>query len=60
MKWEIEKHNWSGFREGFKKTSNVSTLTAFTEDAIAVMLAWENQRLLIGESLPVPMKHMLN
>ncbi|MFW5936401.1 MAG: hypothetical protein ACOCSC_03860 [Candidatus Hadarchaeota archaeon] len=30
MKWEIEKHNWSGFREGFKKTSNVSTLTAFT------------------------------
>lgn len=90
MKGDIEKHGWSGFRESFKKTSNVSTLTAFTEDAIAiigaslaligilltqltgnpffdgfsalligitlmffaVMLAWENQRLLIGESLP--------
>ncbi len=90
MKGEIEKHGWSGFRECFRKTSNVSTLTAFTEDTIAiigagmaligiwltqltgnpffdgfsalligitlmffaVMLAWENQRLLIGESLP--------
>jgi cation diffusion facilitator family transporter len=90
MKKEIERRNWSGFREAFRKTSNVTTLTALTEDAIAlagagialfgvylsratgnpmydaasafliglllmgfaVALAWENKRLLLGESLP--------
>jgi len=90
MRADIRKHDWSGFREAFQKTSNVSTLTAFTEDTIAisgitlaffgivlteltgnpifdsvaailiglllmgfaVALAWENKRLLIGESLP--------
>ncbi|WP_049969429.1 cation diffusion facilitator family transporter [Haladaptatus cibarius] len=90
MKIEINRRNWSGFREAFRKTSNVTTLTALTEDAIAlggagialfgvfltrytgnpmydaasaliiglmlmsfaVALAWENKRLLLGESLP--------
>ena len=88
---DIRRHGWSGFREAFHKTSNVTTLTALTEDTIAliglglafvgilgtqltgnplfdavaafligillmgfaVALAWENQRLLIGESLPL-------
>ena len=90
MKIDIRQHEWSGFREAFRKTSNVTTLTAFTEDTIAlvglglaffgilgtqltgnplfdataafliglmlmgfaVALAWENKRLLLGESLP--------
>jgi cation diffusion facilitator family transporter len=90
MQVDIEKHDWSGFAEAFRKTSNVTTLTAFTEDTIAliglglalvgiflsdftgnplfdaisalligvmlmgfaVALAWENKRLLMGESLP--------
>jgi len=90
LKRQIEVHNWSGYREAFRKTSDVTTLTAFTEDTIAasgagiallgvyltqvthdpvfdaaaalliglmlmgfaVALAWENKRLLLGESLP--------
>ncbi|USZ66702.1 cation diffusion facilitator family transporter [Halorussus salilacus] len=90
MKADIEQHEWSGLREAFRKTSNVTTLTAFTEDTIALVgagialfgvyltrvtgnyiydavsalliglmlmgfalaLAWENKRLLLGESLP--------
>ncbi|WP_132059173.1 cation diffusion facilitator family transporter [Halorussus amylolyticus] len=90
MKVDIEQHQWSGLREAFSKTSNVTTLTAFTEDTIALVgagialfgiylsrvtgnqlydavsalligimlmgfalaLAWENKRLLLGESLP--------
>ncbi|WP_115865319.1 cation diffusion facilitator family transporter [Halorussus litoreus] len=90
MQADIEQHDWSGLREAFQKTSNVTTLTAFTEDTIAmtgagialfgvyleqvtgnyiydavsalligimlmgfaIALAWENKRLLIGESLP--------
>ncbi|MFB6164359.1 MAG: cation diffusion facilitator family transporter [Haloarculaceae archaeon] len=90
MEDEIESHGWSGFYEAFRKTSEVSTLTALTEDTIAisglgialvgltltyltgnpvfdglaalliglalmsfaVALAWENKRLLLGESLP--------
>ncbi|MEE6210638.1 cation diffusion facilitator family transporter [Salarchaeum sp. III] len=89
MRADIRRHDWSGFREAFRKTSNVTTLTAFTEDLIAisglalalvgvflsdftgnpmydaaaalligvllmgfaVALAWENKRLLLGESL---------
>ena len=91
MREEIDSREWSGFIEAFRKTSNVTTLTALTEDAIALAglvlalvgialtsvtgdpvydataafliglllmgfalaLAWENKRLLLGESLPV-------
>lgn len=90
MQAQIEEHDWSGLREAFRKTSDVTTLTALTEDAIAlagaaigmvgiyltdttgnhiydgiaalliglllmgfaVALAWQNKRLLLGESLP--------
>lgn len=90
MKGQIERHGWSGFREAFHKTSDVTVLTALTEDTIAMVgagiallgiylsrvtgnplydavsafligvllmgfaiaLAWENKRLLLGESLP--------
>ncbi|EMA52912.1 cation diffusion facilitator family transporter [Halococcus thailandensis] len=90
MRRQIDDHGWSGFREAFRKTSDVTTLTALTEDTIAisgaglalfgvflsritgnplydavaalliglllmgfaVALAWENKRLLLGESLP--------
>ena len=90
MSRQIDEHDWSGFREAFRKTSDVTTLTALTEDAIAmagagialfgvylsrvtgnplfdaaaalliglmlmgfaIALAWENKRLLLGESLP--------
>lgn len=90
MQIDIDEHGWSGFVEAFRKTSNVTTLTAFTEDLIALVglslalvgvfltdftgnpiydataalligfmlmgfalaLAWENKRLLLGESLP--------
>jgi len=33
---EIEAHGWSGFVEAFRKTSNIPTLTALTEDTVAV------------------------
>jgi cation diffusion facilitator family transporter len=87
---EIEENDWSGYAEAFRKTADVTTLTAFTEDSIALggaaialvgvflteqlgnpifdaaaslligfllmgfalALAWENKRLLLGESLP--------
>jgi divalent metal cation (Fe/Co/Zn/Cd) transporter len=90
MRGQIESRDWSGFREAFRKTSDVTVLTAFTEDTIAMLgagialigifltrqtgnpiydavtalliglmlmgfalaLAWENKRLLLGESLP--------
>jgi len=90
MKAQIEENDWSGFREAFRKTSDVTTLTALTEDTIALVglvlalagivleqvtgnavydaiaalligimlmgfalaLAWENKRLILGESLP--------
>lgn len=90
MNRQIDDHGWSGFREAFRKTSDVTTLTAFTEDTVAtagagialfgiylsrvtgnpvydavaalliglllmgfaIALAWENKRLLLGESLP--------
>jgi cation diffusion facilitator family transporter len=86
---QIDEYGWSGIPEAFRKTSDVTTLTAFTEDAIAlggaaialvgitatrvtgngiydavtavliglllmgfaVALAWENKRLILGESL---------
>ncbi|WP_254766415.1 cation diffusion facilitator family transporter [Salinilacihabitans rarus] len=87
---QMDEHGWETFREAFAKTSDVTTLTALTEDTIAlagagialfgvylsrvtgngvydatsalligvmlmgfaVALAWENKRLLLGESLP--------
>jgi cation diffusion facilitator family transporter len=86
---QITNYGWSGIPEAFKKTSDVTTLTAYTEDTIALLgaalalvgivltqltgnpiydavtalliglmlmgfavaLAWENKRLLLGESL---------
>ena len=85
---QIDEYGWSGIPEAFRKTSDVTTLTAFTEDAIALggaaialvgillsrfldnpaydaaaamligillmgfalALAWENKRLILGES----------
>jgi cation diffusion facilitator family transporter len=90
MKRQMAAHGWSGYREAFRKTADTTTLTALTEDTIAlagaglalvgvfltrtlgdpiydaasalligfmlmgfaVALAWENKRLLLGESLP--------
>ncbi|QLG50050.1 cation diffusion facilitator family transporter [Natrinema halophilum] len=89
MRRQMDEYGWSSFREAFRKTSDVTTLTALTEDTIAlsgagialfgiyltritgnsmydagaaliigimlmgfaVALAWENKRLIIGESL---------
>lgn len=97
MKGQIEDNDWSGFREAFRKTSDVTVLTALTEDTIAmagagialfgiflsrwtgnplydavsalliglllmgfsVALAWENKRLLLGESLPADVERRL-
>jgi len=33
---QIDEYGWSGYREAFQRTSDVTTLTAFTEDAIAL------------------------
>jgi len=90
MKRQMKRNDWSGYKEAFRKTSDVTTLTALTEDAIALAgivialvglfleqqtgnavfdqisavligimlmgfalaLAWQNKRLLLGESLP--------
>jgi cation diffusion facilitator family transporter len=90
LKRQMAKHDWETYWEAFRKTSDVTTLTAFTEDFIAgagagialfgvyltrttgnpvfdaasaliiglmlmgfaIALAWENKRLLLGESLP--------
>ena len=87
---QMRENDWDTIREAFRKTSDVTTLTAFTEDSVAIggaglaligvylsrvtgnplydavasfligfllmgfalALAWENKRLLIGESLP--------
>ncbi|WP_436346591.1 cation diffusion facilitator family transporter [Natronorubrum sp. FCH18a] len=89
---QMDEYGWETFREAFRKTSDVTTLTALTEDTIAlagagialfgiyltrttgnplydagaalvigfmlmgfaVALAWENKRLLLGESLSKP------
>ncbi|MFB6195380.1 MAG: cation diffusion facilitator family transporter [Haloplanus sp.] len=90
MSRQMDENDWSTLREAFRKTSDVTTLTALTEDTIAlgglvlalagifltqqtgieafdsaaalligvmlmvfaVALAWENKRLILGESLP--------
>ena len=87
---QMQENDWESLWEAFQKTSDVTTLTAFTEDTIAmagaglalfgvflsrqtgnpifdavasfliglmlmgfaIALAWENKRLLLGESLP--------
>jgi cation diffusion facilitator family transporter len=89
MDRQITEHGWSGFRQAFRRTSDTTTLTALTEDTVALLglglalvgiflteqtgnhvydaaaalliglllmffavaLAWENKRLLLGESL---------
>ncbi|MGQ3412637.1 cation diffusion facilitator family transporter [Natrinema sp. LN54] len=86
---QMDEHGWTSLREAFSKTSDVTTLTALTEDSIAlagagialfgvylsrttgnpmydagsalligimlmgfaIALAWENKRLILGESL---------
>jgi cation diffusion facilitator family transporter len=90
MRSVMDEYGWGSYREAFRKTSDVTTLTAFTEDTIALVgaslalvgvvlsrvldnpifdavtalliglllmgfalaLAWENKRLILGESLP--------
>lgn len=90
LKSQIQEFGWTGIPQAFRRTSDVTTLTAFTEDAVAlagaaialvgvlashylgnpmydavsamligvllmgfaVALAWENKRLIIGESMP--------
>jgi len=97
LKRQMEEYGWSGYRETFDKTSDITTLTAFTEDTIAllglgvalvgvvasevtgnpvydsagavvigillmvfaVLLAWENKRLILGESVPAPQEREL-
>ncbi|OAQ53279.1 cation efflux protein [Natrinema mahii] len=87
---QMDEYGWTTLREAFAKTSDVTTLTALTEDTIAlagagialfgiylrrvtgnpmydagaalvigimlmgfaVALAWQNKRLILGESLP--------
>ncbi|WP_299335315.1 cation diffusion facilitator family transporter [Haloplanus sp.] len=90
LRRQMTEYGWTGLAEAFRSTSDVTTLTAFTEDAIALVgaavalvgivlsrvtgnpvydavsaviiglllmgfalaLAWENKRLLLGESVP--------
>ncbi|SEK91642.1 cation diffusion facilitator family transporter [Haloferax larsenii] len=90
LRRQINEYEWDGLVQAFRETSDVTTLTAFTEDAVAlggavlaligiglteytgnemydaatalligimlmgfaIALAWENKRLLIGESVP--------
>lgn len=90
LRRQIRTYGWSGIPEAFRRTSDTTTLTAFTEDMVALVgaalalvgisltrvtenpvydavaalligillmgfalaLAWENKRLLIGESFP--------
>ena len=89
IKRQMDVYGWESYREAFSRTSDVTTLTALTEDFIAlsgagialfgvfltnytgnaiydaasaliiglllmgfaIALAWENKRLLLGESL---------
>jgi cation diffusion facilitator family transporter len=89
LKRQIDEYDWAGYREAFTQTSDLTTLTAFTEDTVAlaglsvalvgivaarvldnpiydaagavvigvllmlfaVLLAIENKRLIVGESL---------
>jgi len=102
MKRQMDTYDWETLPEAFRKTSDVTTLTALTEDTIAMAgagialfavylsrvtgnplydavgslligvmlmgfalaLAWENKRLLMGESLPKedeqPLRDLIN
>ncbi|WP_232703364.1 cation diffusion facilitator family transporter [Halobacterium wangiae] len=89
MKRQMDEHGWGSFRQAFRRTSDTTTLTALTEDTVALLglllalvgiflteqtgnhvydaaaalaigvllmffavaLAWENKRLLLGESI---------
>ncbi len=89
LKRQMDEYGWSGYREAFERTSDLTTLTAFTEDTVALLgltvalvgitagrvldnpafdavgaivigvllmlfallLAVENKRLIVGESL---------
>jgi len=89
MRRQMDEHGWENYREAFSRTSDVTTLTALTEDTIALggaglalfgiflsrqlgdpiydaiaalliglmlmgfalALAWQNKRLLLGESV---------
>ena len=95
---QMEANDWDGLGEAFRKTSDVTTLTALTEDTIAlgglvfalvgitltqqtgieafdaaaalligvmlmgfaIALAWENKRLILGESLPAAEERKLH
>lgn len=97
LKRQINEYDWSGYREAFRQSSDITTLTAFTEDTIALLglvvaligqtlsrvtdnpafdsigaivigvllmvfaalLAWENKRLILGESLPADIESAL-
>jgi cation diffusion facilitator family transporter len=97
LKRQMNTYGWSGYREAFKRTSDLPTLTAFIEDMVALLglivalvgitaarvtdnpvfdaagavvigvllmlfagaLAWENKRLIVGESLPVEVERDL-
>ncbi|MFC7072137.1 cation diffusion facilitator family transporter [Halovenus rubra] len=37
LKEQMETHGWSGYRETFSRTSDLTTLTAFTEDTVALV-----------------------
>jgi cation diffusion facilitator family transporter len=37
LKRQMETYDWSGYRETFDRTSDITTLTAFTEDTVALI-----------------------
>lgn len=37
LKRQMDEYGWSGYREAFDKTSDLSTLTAFIEDTVALL-----------------------
>jgi cation diffusion facilitator family transporter len=97
LKRQMAEYGWSGYRETFERTSDITTLTAFTEDTVALiglvvalfgivahrvtgnpvydalgaivigvllmcfalLLAAENKRLIVGESLAAPVEDAL-
>ncbi|SDK00974.1 cation diffusion facilitator family transporter [Halovenus aranensis] len=37
LRRQMSKYGWSGYREAFERTSDLSTLTAFVEDTVALL-----------------------